>query len=96
MSSGILGPFRSPDLPDKDTYGDAMRVLRRLKKTRVGEGEWQIRRMAKVDADVVRGLNIFEVPMVQGTQKGGKTQGSMNRVPRRKRGTGGYQRTSVL
>lgn len=84
MSSRMLGLFESSGVLEKNTYGDIMRLLRRLKKTRIGDGEWQVRRIAKVDIGEVQKLNLFDVPVVP-RNKVGRPKGSRDKVPRKRR-----------
>ena len=86
MSSRMLNLFESSGVLEKNTYGDVMRLLQRLKKTRVGEGEWQVRRIAKVDVEEVQKLGLFDVPIVpsEPKKKRGRPKGSKDKVPRKR------------
>ena len=86
MSSRMLNLFESSGVLEKNTYGDVMRLLQRLKKTRVGEGEWQVRRIAKVDVEEVQKLGLFDLPIVpsEPKKKRGRPKGSKDKVPRKR------------
>jgi hypothetical protein len=87
MSSRMLNLFESSGVLDKNTYGDVMRLLQRLKKTRVGNGEWQVRRIAKADIDEVQKMRLFDVPIVpsEPKKKPGRPKGSKDKVPRKRK-----------
>lgn len=71
---------------DKRTFGQARGLLERAKMVRVPNGEWSIRRMAKVDAEFLSSVGLISKPMEPvEKRKRGRPKGSRDTKPRKKR-----------
>ena len=51
MVSRMLSFLERNGLLDSNTHGDILNLMLRVKMTRVGEGEWRLRRIAEKDAE---------------------------------------------
>lgn len=100
MGSRMLAHMGDRGLLDNGTYGDAMGLLERLKMTRVGDGDWKVRRIALVDAEAVEKLGLVSKPTVpNGTitangKRRGRPPGSKDKKPRKSRNASGTVESS--
>ena len=87
MVSRLLVYFDDRKLLDKNTFGDLMRVLRRMKMTRVPSDDgWRLNRVAKSDAELVEKMGMLSRPVVPAeVKKKGRPKGSKDKVPRKKK-----------
>lgn len=87
MQSVLLEHLDGLGLLDRRTYGDNMRLLKRIKMTRVSEdAEWRVRRIAETDAEVLEKMGLLYRPTVpKEIKKRGRPKGSKDRKPRKRR-----------
>ncbi len=87
MVSRNLRYFDDLGLLNDNTYGDLMRVLRRMKMTRTSVGDgWRLNKVAKTDAELVEKIGILKRPIVPKVPaKRGRPVGSKDRQPRHRR-----------
>ncbi len=87
MVSRMLTFLGDRGLLDNNTYGDLLNLMLRIKMTRVGEGEWKVRRIADKDADMLEKTGLLIRPIVPKEVKTrGRPKGSKDSVPRKRRG----------
>lgn len=88
MVSRMLVYLDDHRLLDKNTYGDLNKLMLRIKMTRLADGEWKVRRIAKVDAELLERMELLKQPIVpKEVKKRGRPVGSKDKKPRRKRGS---------
>lgn len=86
MVSRMLGFLDRNGLLDNNTYGDILNLMLRVKMTRVGEGEWRVRRIAEKDAELLERTGLLIRPVVpKEVKKRGRPKGSKDSQPRKKR-----------
>lgn len=87
MVSRLLVYFDDRKLLDNNTFGDLMRVLKRMKMTKTPSGDgWRLNRVAKSDAELVEKMGILSRPIVPvEVKKKGRPKGSKDKVPRKRR-----------
>ncbi len=86
MVSRMLNFLGRNGLLDNNTYGDILNLMLRLKMTRVGEGEWRVRRIAEKDAILLEKTGLLIRPAVpKEVKKRGRPKGSKDSQPRKKR-----------
>jgi len=73
-------------LLDSNTCGDILNLMLRIKMTRVGEGEWRVRRIAEKDTVLLEKTGLLIRPVVpKEVKKHGRPKGSKDFQPRKKR-----------
>jgi hypothetical protein len=87
MVSRLIIYFDDRKLLDRNTLGDLMRVLRRMKMTRTPSGDgWRLNRVSKSDVELVEKIGILSRPVVPvEVKKKGRPKGSKDKVPRKRR-----------
>ena len=86
MVSRMLNFLGRNGLLDNNTYGDILNLMLRVKMTRVGEGEWRVRRIAEKDAALLEKTGLLIRPVVpKEVKKRGRPKGSKDSQPRKKR-----------
>lgn len=87
-SSRMFNFLESKGILEDMTFGQARGLLERMKMTRVLDGEWKVRRIAKVDAEAVEKLGLINRPVVPVEKRGrGRPKGSRDTKPRKRRTT---------
>lgn len=85
-SARVFNYLESRGVLDDRTFGEASTLLERLKMTRISDGEWNVRRIAKKDAEVVEKLGLVRRPIIPAEKRGrGRPKGSKDSKPRKKR-----------
>lgn len=86
MVSRMLNFLDGTGLLANNTYGDILNLMLRAKMTRVGEGEWRVRRIAEKDAELLEKTGLLIRPVVpKEVKKRGRPKGSKDTRPRKKR-----------
>ncbi len=86
MVSRMLTFLDSRGLLNNNTYGDIMNLMIGTKMTRIGEGEWKIRRIAEEDAKLLKKTGLLIGPAVpKEAKKRGRPKGSKDSAPRKKK-----------
>ena len=87
MVSRLLVYFDDRELLNNNTFGDLMRVLKRMKMTKTPSGDgWRLNRVAKSDAELVEKIGILSRPIVPvEVKKRGRPKGSKDKAPRKRR-----------
>lgn len=85
MVSRMLTFLDGHELLNSNTYGDMLNLMLRIKMTRIGEGEWKVRRIAEKDAELLEKTGLLIRPVVpKEVKKRGRPKGSKDSVPRKK------------
>ncbi len=87
MCARMLIYLDNRKLLDKNTYGDIMDLLLRVKMTRTsGDSEWRVRKIALTDAELVEKTGILQHPVIPSEKKKkGRPKGSKDGVRRKRR-----------
>ena len=87
MQSVLIDHLDGLGLLDNRTYGDNMRLLKRIKMTRISDdAEWKVRRIAEADAEILEKMGLLYRPIVpKEAKKRGRPKGSKDKAPRKPR-----------
>lgn len=86
MVADSLTFFDDLGLLEKNTYGDLMNVMRRMKMTRTADGQWRLNKVAKVDLGIIEKTGLLVKPIIpKVVKKRGRKPGSKDTKPRKRR-----------
>ncbi len=85
MVSRMLSFLDGNGLLDNNTYVDLPNLMLRVKMTRLGEGEWRVRRIAEKDAALLEKPGLLLTRSAERGQEARTPQGLGGLQPRKKR-----------
>ena len=76
----LIKAFDKANLLEDRTYKKVMSVLRRAKKARTDDGDWQLIRMNPSHSEILQELELIPKPEEPPKRKPGRPKGSKNKV----------------